>query len=328
MIIYNEIIIVVYGELGFLANMNFSFFDFFSGKGIWVWEFDPSILIGIALWTIGYIFLVRYFNRRKESGHIFEPHQQLFFHLGTLVLFIALVSPLDHLADVFLFSAHMVQHLLLLMVAPPLWLMGFPSGVFDEQISGKAIKAILRAVTNPVLAFFLFNIVFLAWHIPRLYDAALSNENIHIIEHLSFIAVASIGWWPLLGFLPETAPRVSIPVQVIYCFLMMLPATILAAIITFAPNPLYPFYLNAPKVIGNTVLPAFANGPRLWGLSVMDDQEISGLIMWVPGNMVFFSAAMLVLRKWYQKEEKGEQKRGSFVMPGEGVDSLEKIIKS
>ena len=285
----------------FTINLSFS-----STRTIWIWSWEPSILIGLALWSLGYVLLVGPIRKRKGWLPQLSWKRAVLFHLGTFTAFVALVTPLDHLSDVYLLSAHMIQHMLLLMVAPPLWLLGMPNGWFDDYISVR-IQKILRWLTNPVVAFLIYNVVFWAWHVPTLYDAALYNERIHILEHLMFLGVAFIGWWPVLGFLPKAAPRATYPVQMLYLFATMVSSTLLGAIISLATSPIYPFYLNAPPVNGFTPLPPFANGTRLWGLSIMDDQQIAGLIMWVPVNTLYFIEFMAVLNLWFRKEDKKDR---------------------
>ena len=277
---------------------------FYSVKTIWVWSWEPSILIGLALWTLGYILLVGPIRKRKGWTPILSWKRQALFHLGTLMAFVALVTPLDHLSDIYLLSAHMIQHMLLLLVAPPLWLLGMPNGWFDAYITSGRVQKFLRWITNPVVAFLIYNFVFWGWHVPTFYDAALYNGYLHIIEHIMFLCVAFIGWWPVLGFLPKTAPRASYPVQMLYLFATMVSSTLLGALISLATSPIYPFYLNAPLVSGVIPLPAFANGSRLWGLSIMDDQQIAGLIMWVPVNTLYFIEFMAMLNLWFRREEK------------------------
>lgn len=259
-----------------------------SPPGLWLWTWEPSILSGLALWTAAYLWLAGPLRRRRGWGPPLSRVRQAAFHAGTAVAFLALVSPLDHLADEYLFTAHMVQHLLLLLAAPPLWLLGLPNGWLDEFIRPGPVQKALRGVTHPVSAFVIFNAVLGVWHIPVFYDAALANERLHVVEHLSFLAAAFIGWWPVLGCLPKSAPRATYPAQLGYLFAMMFPSMGLAAAITFSGVPFYPFYAAAP---------------RLWGISVMDDQQLAGLIMWVPGNMVYFAAFMVVLNRWFKEHE-------------------------
>jgi putative membrane protein len=138
------------------------------GQSIWIWEWEPTILIGLVIWILGYILVTGPWREQKKWGPPVSRIRQVAFHLGTLVVFFALISPLDHLADEFLLSAHMVQHQLLILVAPPLWLMGFPSGLFDPLIPKGWLQRIIRWVTYPAIAYIIFNGVFLVWHIPVL----------------------------------------------------------------------------------------------------------------------------------------------------------------
>jgi putative membrane protein len=277
-----------------------------SGDGIWVWNWQPSILIGLALLTAGYVLLSGRLRRASERSAPWP--RRLAFHLGTLAAFFALVSPIDHLSDEFLLSAHMVQHLLLLLAAPPLWLLGIPPDWFANVSLKGWPGGLWRRLTRTVAAFLIFNAVLWAWHIPALYDAALLNESVHIFEHLTFLAAAVIGWWPVLGCLPAAAPRSSYPAQIFYLFAMMLSSTALGAYISLARSPIYPFYINAPPVLNGLVLPALTPGPRLWGLSVMDDQQLAGLVMWMPGNMIYFIALMAVVALWMHEQERQAQK--------------------
>jgi putative membrane protein len=297
------------------------------GQSIWIWAWDPTILIGFALWTVGYILATRPLREQKKWGPPVSRARQVSFHLGTLVAFFALISPLDHLADMFLLSAHMVQHLLLILVSPPLWLMGFPPGLFDPIIPKNWLQKIIRLVTRPAIAYFIFNGVFLVWHIPVLYDSALFHPLVHVAEHLTFMAAAVIGWWPILGFLPKAAPRPTYPLQMVYCFALMIPSVALAATLTFARIPIYPFYLRAPMVSGSMALPSFANGARLWGLSIMDDQQLSGVIMWLPGNMVYFIAFMLTLNNWFHENERKDREQLLFEIRESRVESPETPIQ-
>jgi putative membrane protein len=253
------------------------------------WAFEPSVLTGLALLTAGYSAAVGPLRRRLSSEAAPPAWRQAVFHLGTLSVFLALVSPLDDLADHYLFSAHMVQHLLLILVAAPLWLLGTPGWLAKRLVPRGWPSAALHWLTQPLQAFLIFNVVLWAWHLPRAYDAALADEGLHVFEHVTFLLAALIGWWPLLGPHPD-APPVSQPLQVLYLFLQSLPATALAALITLAPTPLYRFY-----VLARFYVPA----PAIAGISPLLDQQLSGLIMWIPGTMIFFLALSLVFFRWF-----------------------------
>lgn len=258
------------------------------------WNFTPSIWLGFAILVGGYALAVGPLRRRNKWGAPVSKIRQAAFYLGALAAWLALVSPLDFLADNYLLSAHMVQHLLLILVAPPLCLVGMPDWLVDRALAGRFLRTIAYQVTRPLPAFILFNGLFLVWHLPAFYDAALANENIHILEHLCFLLAAVIGWWPVLGPSRKAAPPASQPVQMLYMFFNMFPSTALAAIITFSANPPYPFY---------------ASVQRLWSLSVQTDQQLAGLIMWMPGTMVFFIFFSLIFARWFNAqstEDEGE----------------------
>jgi putative membrane protein len=133
----------------------------------------------------------------------------------------------------------------------------------------------------------IFNLVIALWHLPVFYNAAMANHNIHIVEHLMFMSAAVLMWWPITSQLPEL-PRLSYPGQMLYCFLMILPMSIIAIYISMAEQVLYPAYSVAP---------------RISSLSPLDDQLLGGLIMWVPGGLLFMLIMTVVFFKWAARGE-------------------------
>jgi putative membrane protein len=256
------------------------------GSDLWVWTLEPSVLIGLGLLTVLYLLAVGPLRRRVQYGPPVPPARIAAFLAGTLVVFIALCSPLDHISDEYLFSAHMVQHILLLGIGPVMWLVGLPDGLLDYLVRPVWLRKLFYELTRPVPAFLIFNGVLLFWHIPRFYDAALESENLHIFEHLTFMTSAMIGWWPVFGRFDEAAPRSGSAVQLFYVFLMMFPSAALAAWITLSPNVLYPFY---------------GSNPLVFKLTPLDDQQLSGVIMWVPGNALNFLVFSFVFFRWFRE---------------------------
>ena len=120
------------------------------------------------------------------------------------------------------------------------------------------------------------------WHLPPLYNLAMANHNVHIFEHLMFLISATLMWWPLTSQMPEL-PRLAYPGQMLYCFVMTIPMSVVAFCITLADHLLYP---------------AYAAAPRIWGITPMVDQSAGGLIMWVPGTMFFLIVLSVVFFKW------------------------------
>jgi putative membrane protein len=234
----------------------------------WQWEHlaVPAALAAIYLACLGPL------RRRFGNAAPLSRMRVQLFLLGVLTLLAAIVSPLDTLSS-YLLSAHMVQHLLMTLIVAPLLLLGTPGWMLRPLLRLPLAQPIGRALTHPTTAFLLFNLIFSAWHVPALYDLALRNDAVHILEHLLFLATAVLTWWPIFSPLDEL-PRLSEPAQLLYLFFESLPPTILGALITFAGEPLYTEYVAAP---------------RLWGLSVLLDQQIGGLIMWIPGALVYLA---------------------------------------
>ena len=211
-------------------------------------------------------------------------------------MFLALVSPLDELGDSYLFSAHMVQHLFLTIVGSPLLVLGTPGWLVEPLLRKPVVFRIARVLTFPALAFVLYNFDFWLWHVPILYNATLENQNIHILEHVTFIVFGVIYWWPV--FSPSALlPRLSMGGQVLYLFLSGMPTVALGAGLTFFP-PLYAPYLAAP---------------RIWGLSAATDQQLGGLIMWVPGNIVYILIASVLFIRWMQRQEAKQREQEALV---------------
>ncbi|HAG98440.1 MAG TPA: cytochrome c oxidase assembly protein [Ktedonobacter sp.] len=258
------------------------------GLDFWLtqWNWEPSILIGTVLIVGLYLYAVGPLRKKHHPGERINSGQVFSFLLGMFIMFLALVSPLDELGDSYLFSAHMVQHLCLTIVGPPLLLIGTPGWLVDPLLRKPVIFSIARALTFPAVAFFLFNFDFWLWHAPSLYNATLENQNIHILEHVTFIVFGVLNWWPI--FSPSALlPRLSIGGQVLYLFLSGMPTVALGAGLTFFP-PLYAPYLAAP---------------RIWGLSPASDQQLGGLIMWVPGNIAYIFVVSILFIRWMQGQD-------------------------
>jgi putative membrane protein len=204
------------------------------------------------------------------------------FYAGLIVIFFCLNGWLHDLSDYYLFSAHMVQHLVLTILVPPLLIAGTPGWMLRPLLRNPIVARIARALTKPKVCFATFNIVLAAWHTPPLYNAAMAHHGLHIVQHLMFMAAAVMLWWPILSPLPEL-PRLSYPLQMLYLFLTTIPMSVVAVYITYGGTLLYP---------------AYAAAPRIAGLTPLDDQLLGGLIMWIPGGLVFFAVISVIFFKW------------------------------
>jgi putative membrane protein len=247
------------------------------------WSIHPSTVLGLAALAALYLW------RAKKSGaeHPLSVARKISFFSSLIVIFGSLNGPIHDLSDTYLFSAHMVQHLLLTMLMPPLMIYGVPGWMLRPLLGNRMIAAIARRITKPIACFVIFNLVIAVWHLPMFYNAAMDNHNIHILEHLMFMAAAVLMWWPITSPLPEL-PRLAYPGQMLYCFLMILPMSIVAIYISMAEQILYP---------------AYASAPRISPLSPLDDQLLGGLIMWVPGGLIFIGIMSFVFFKWAARGE-------------------------
>jgi putative membrane protein len=264
------------------------------------WSFDPSVVLGLVVALVIYIGGLRELNRRERLRRSVAPHHVLFFGLGLLAVFLALESPIDPYSTQLLWM-HMVQHLLLLMIAPPLLLMGKPIPVLVVGAPRPLVVWLARGharsgwfngltglLVNPWFAWIAFTGTMLTWHIPSLYDAALRSSGVHLFEHFCFLITGMLFWWVVVQPYPGK-PRVAHVWRVLFVFAAMIPETILGTIYILYGTPLYPFY---------------AALPRLWGISVLDDQALAGNLMMVGGDAVMFIAAIpLVVRMMERFEE-------------------------
>jgi len=234
------------------------------------WSTNPLILAALAASGAAYIVLSRRFPPRGR--------QPLAFWTGELTLVLALLSPLDAGAE-YLFTLHMLQHMLLMLVAAALLALATPPGLIGWAYSRPAVRRVVRAVWTPAPAFVLFNGALLAWHIPAAYDATLRIPWVHAVEHASFILSGLIFW----GVIVSPAPvLVRAPLGARFALLIGADVVnfILGFTLTFAGHPFYVAYTAVP---------------RLWGLSPLDDLRLGGVLMWVMGQMMYLIPVLILL---------------------------------
>ena len=247
----------------------------------WRWSIHPSTAIGIGALGALYLWAAHHFRQSPT------PRQQTSFFAGLLVMFATLNGPLHDLSDGYLFSAHMVQHLILTLLMPPLLIGGVPDWMFRPALRNRFVARAARFLTRAPIAFVIFNVVIAAWHLPPLYNAAMASHDIHIVQHLMFMPAAVLMWWPLMSPLPEL-PRLAYPGQMLYSWLMTIPMSITAVYIAMADSVLYPAYASAPRILP---------------LSPLEDQLLGALIMWIPGGIVFYVIMTVIFFKWNARGE-------------------------
>jgi putative membrane protein len=220
----------------------------------------------------------------------------LLFAGGILTILVALVSPLDSLGDQ-LMVMHMVQHMLLLDVAPILAILGFTKVILRPVT--RAVRDLERragALAHPAFAVVLYVLVIWAWHIPAAYDLALRHPVVHVLEHSSFLLAGSLYWWHLLSPI-RARMRLHGMGPVLYMASTKLFVGALGMGLAFAPDALYPYYVHHARV---------------WGLSAIDDQSIAGLIMAVEQSLVMGIALVVLFVRMLSESEREQQRRERY----------------
>lgn len=276
--------------------------------GTWAthWRPEESVLVTVFALVAGYLLWIG--PIRPDAGtnddgasqpRAVRPGQVVAFLSGCLALVIALGPPIDDWSQYFLLSAHMVQHLILTLLVPPLLLLGIPGWMIDAVVRRVPVLGRVGFVlTRPVAALLLSGVAVAAWHLPPLYVGALRSEPLHILEHQAYLLTGLLAWWPLCGSYAPW-PKLSPPMQCLYLFASTIPTGVVGAIITMADPGLYPTYGDAPR--------------RLWGLSVATDQEIAGLLMWVGGNTIFLLLITVIFLRWAASEERQDRDAAASV---------------
>lgn len=251
------------------------------------WHLDPSVVLALIALTGWYLAGTGLLRQRVTEMEQVSRGKALSFFAGILVIYLALGSPLHDLAEGYLFSAHMVQHELLVLVAAPLLLAGTPGRLLRPALRLPGVLSTGRLLTNPIFAFLAFNVIFSVWHYPPLYESALRNHGLHIVEHLTFMLAGVLFWWPVLSALAELPPAPQIG-RAAYLLAEMFPCSAVGAFISLPASVLYPWYSEAP---------------RIWNISALADQQIGGVIMWAGGNAFFMVAAVVIFFRWADRQQ-------------------------
>lgn len=248
----------------------------------------PTVVAGLIALVVLYALATGRYRDRFAGARPVERLRRAAFGAAIVVLALALASPLDGLADEYLFTAHMIQHLLLTLIAAPLLLLGTPDWLFREILDVTRLRGFAVRARHPLVAFFGFNAIFALAHVPPFYELTLANEPLHALEHVVFIATAMLMWLPVVSPAPGIVAPYPPLGQVLYLFLQTVPASLLGALLSISGSPLYPTYVVAPR--------AFA-------ISALEDQQIGALIMWVGSGIFFLMASGIVFFAWAGREE-------------------------
>lgn len=276
------------------------------------WDWRPDVIFVLAL--AGTLFISGWRRLRQRTQPIHKGRRDgwqasanwrpVSYLAGLFFIGLALMSPLDVLGSQ-LFTMHMIQHLLLIMIAPPLLLIANPmpfmlwglpdkwrlkvGRVISRLLSQNApFRHKLQRVTTPGIVWMVWLISLISWHDPNAYNAALQSNVVHDIEHLTFFIGGMLFWWHVTGAGPRIHKQSGLIGRILFALSAVPPNMITGVAIAFAREPIYTYYNNVP---------------RLMGLSVLEDQQLGGVIMWVPGSMMYIIAALILTSRLLKGEE-------------------------
>lgn len=231
-----------------------------------VWPWNPGVLVFLIVLSVLYVLGVRNAKRDVARDEPVATRHLLLFFSAIIIMAILLLTPVDTIARTQLFSVHMAQAVILTTLCAPLMLFGAPARVVRPLTEVPVVGTIIRLLTRPLVASVLFNLVFLLWHTPRLFDVALSNSALYHVEMFSIFVAALLNWWPLIGSMDELR-KMSYPMQMLYAFFDGQPVDILAFILVFSGVTIYPYYAIPPQL----------------EISSFADQAVGGALLLIPG---------------------------------------------
>lgn len=250
------------------------------------WHNEPYLVGGLIFLGWAYAILCGPLRSRIAPGQPWPRRHAYCFYSALLIFYLAVGSPLDQIGERFLLSAHMIQHQLLIYPAAVLMMFGLPAWLVATVTARPGLRRLLRGLTHPICCGITYTLIMSTWHIPALYDWALQDKFVHVVEHVTFYIAALFYWWPILSPSKEYPP-IGPGAQMIYLTAVTIAMTPVFAFITFANDVLYPTYEYAPRIFAT--------------FSAAEDQLMGGAIMKLGGmavTLITFAAAFF---RWYRR---------------------------
>jgi putative membrane protein len=280
------------------------------------WHWSLFTLIGLILLCL--LYGAGIWRAGKRGTHPPLSYYRVAAFIAAIVLIaLVLLTPLDTIARTQLFAAHMLQAVILTTICAPLLLASCPDWLLQPIVEQPAIRRVFQVITRPLIASLIFNLTFLIWHAPGLYNFALKYGPFYHIEMLSFLLTALLNWWPLIGPLRELR-KLSYPMQMLYAFLDGQPVDIFAFLLVFTGVVFYPHYVTPPQFIQ-------------FGYSAVADQTIAGAFLLIPGLVDLVVMSPLFFR-WLaqieqqarlndqQRQEEAEAEAEAALQEAEGIE--------
>ena len=256
------------------------------------WHTEPFLLIALLGMSWCYTLCSGPLRQRWDPYFHTRPFprwKSFSFHSAVVIAYLAVGSPLDQLGEDYLFVLHMVQHMLLVYLIPLFMYLGLPSDLVDHVLEHRMIRAVWKVLAHPVVAGLSFSLVFTLWHVPMLYELALHNKPVHILEHVTMFGTAMMMWWPILSPSSRFIPKSSYGVQILYAFLLMVAQLPVFAFLSFANVAIYETYVWAPRIIP--------------GLDPLNDQVLGGITMKVFNMGASLTIISTCFYRWAMKDE-------------------------
>ncbi|MDP9297300.1 MAG: cytochrome c oxidase assembly protein [Actinomycetota bacterium] len=250
------------------------------------WHAHPDVWLLFGSAVTFYLIACR--RHLRDTGEATPVRRTRLFVLGVAILWVGADWPIHDLAERYLYSVHMAQHILFTLVAAPILIAGTPAWMLRRLLAPRPVMAVFRRITRPLVALVLFNAVLLFTHWPAVVTASVHSEWLHFGLHVMLTGSALIMWWPVMSPLPEL-PALPAPGQMLYLFLQSLAPTIPASFLTFGDHPLYPVY---------------STFPRIWGISALTDQLVAGLLMKLVGGAILWGFIAVVFFRWHDQEQR------------------------
>jgi putative membrane protein len=250
----------------------------------WHAHLDVWLILG----SVVAAYLIACRRHERITGEPTPARTRRFFLLGMAVIWLGADWPIHDLAERYLYSIHMVQHLLFTLVAAPILIVGMPAWLLRALLRSAPARRLFRFLTRPLVALIVFNGLLVFSHWPAVVDASVRSESLHFALHVALLGSALLMWWPIVSPLPELPP-LSPPAQMLYLFVQSLVPTIPASFLTFGRTPLYPIYETFP---------------RIWGISALTDQLVAGLLMKLVGGAILWTVIATVFFRWGGREER------------------------
>lgn len=253
------------------------------------WHPHPGVWLVVLALGGGYAYVLRRVGPNAVPGGepVATTRQKVFWYLGVALLWLVSGWPIHDIAEESLFIFHMIEHLVIALGVAPLLLLGTPRWLAGKLLRSERVLAILRQLSRPLIAFFLFNAVLAALHVPAVVELMVTSSSGHFVIHGVLFASASIMWMPVLSPLQEI-PRLRPPLTMLYLFAHSLIPTVPASFLTFTIRPLYRHYAEAA---------------RLWGIDPVTDQAVAGLIMKLAGGLFLWIVIAVIWFRWYRQEQ-------------------------